>query len=146
MEHNKDGSPLVVEKPSSPATNDAVIGLYRFDEDAANVAKKLVKSARGEYEIADMINHYLENKEVFIEKLTRGIIWFDAGKVESLFDAATFVRSVQARQGSIICSPEEIAMRLGLISQTNIAKLANRIPKSAYEQYVKKIAEEMLSN
>lgn len=138
------GKPVVDEKPLAPETNDAVIGLYKLDGDAPKLTRQLEKSERGEYEIAHLLNLYLKNKKVNITKLTRGIVWFDAGKVETMYDAASFVRSVQVRQGTIICAPEEIAMRMGLVSKAEIVRLANVSPKSRYEAYIAKVASGMI--
>jgi glucose-1-phosphate thymidylyltransferase len=107
----------VEEKPASPRSDWAVTGLYFFDEQVCDRAAGLKKSARGEYEITDLIGQYVSTGEAFVERLGRGITWFDTGTYDALLDAAVFIRLVEERQKQRIACLEEIAWQQGFLSE-----------------------------
>lgn len=134
---DKDQQPLdIIEKPASPTSHYAVIGLYFYDNDVINIAKNLKPSARGELEITDVNLHYLREKKLHVEKLGRGTAWLDTGTHKSLLDAANFIYVLEQRQGLKIGSPEEIAWRMGLIESAQLEKLARSQIKSGYGEYL----------
>ena len=126
----------IEEKPAEPQSNYAVAGLYFYGPDVVDVAAGLTPSARGELEITDVNRHYLEQGQLTVEVLGRGVAWLDAGTPESLLEAAQFVRSVQARQGLMIASPEEIAYRRGFIDAAQLERLGDAARASAYGRYL----------
>ena len=126
----------IEEKPARPRSNFAVAGLYFYGPDVVDVAAGLTPSARGELEITDVNRHYLDRGRLTVEVLGRGVAWLDAGTPESLLEAAEFVRSVQARQGLMIASPEEIAYRKGFIDAAQLERLGRAAQASAYGQYL----------
>ena len=107
----------VEEKPARPRSDWAVTGLYLFDEQVCDRAAKLQKSARGEYEITDLISQYIASGDAFVERLGRGITWFDTGTYDALLDAAVFIRLVEERQKQRIACLEEIAWQQGFLSE-----------------------------
>jgi glucose-1-phosphate thymidylyltransferase len=132
-----DGSVrALIEKPPTPPSNYAVTGLYFYDEDVAAVAASLKPSARGELEITDLNNRYLQAKRLEVEKLGRGFAWLDTGTPESLRQAGEFIATVEARQGLKIACPEEIAWRLGWIDDAQLAALAAQFKGNTYGQYL----------
>lgn len=126
----------IVEKPETPASNYAVIGIYFYDNDVIEIARGLSPSARGELEITDINRHYLRQKNLRVEKLGRGTAWLDTGTHKSLLDAANFIHVLEQRQGLKIGSPEEVAWRMGLISDAQLKKLASSQIKSGYGEYL----------
>jgi glucose-1-phosphate thymidylyltransferase len=122
----------IEEKPRSPKSDWAVIGLYFYDETAPDRARRLRPSARGELEITDINNGYLADQRLKVEPLGRGFAWFDAGTHASLLDASRFIQIVQQRQRILIASPEEIAFKSGWISADDLARQAERLGKSEY--------------
>jgi glucose-1-phosphate thymidylyltransferase len=126
----------IVEKPSHPTSNYAVPGLYFFPGDVAEVARTVRKSDRGEYEITDVIGHYLDAGNLTVEILDRGTAWLDTGTFESLMQAAQFVQVVEERQGLKIGCPEETAWREGLIDDAALCDLAGPLRKSGYGDYL----------
>ena len=122
----------IVEKPTDPTSNWAVIGLYFYDETAPDRARALVPSARGEYEITDLNNSYHADGDLKVEPLGRGFAWFDAGTHASLLEAGEFVRVIQGRQQQLISSPEEIAFAAGWIDRQAFSELADRHRNSDY--------------
>ena len=122
----------IVEKPTDPASNWAVIGLYFYDETAPDRARALVPSARGEYEITDLNNSYQADGDLKVEPLGRGFAWFDAGTHTSLLEAGEFVRVIQGRQQQLISSPEEIAFAAGWIDRQAFSELADMYRNSDY--------------
>ncbi len=126
-----DGTPLaIVEKPPVPPSNWAVIGLYFYDRRVCDLAARVRPSARGEFEITDVNRLYLEMGELNVEKLGRGAAWLDAGTPDSLLQAATFVQTIQARQGMLVGCPEEVAFRMGWIDAERLAAHASRLHKT----------------
>jgi glucose-1-phosphate thymidylyltransferase len=132
-----DGRALAIEeKPASPRSNWAVTGLYFFDGRATTFAANLKPSARGEFEITDLIRAYLECGELHVEQMGRGFAWLDTGSPESLLEAAEFVRTLEKRQGMKISCPEEIAWRRGFILDAQLERLANEQMMSGYGRYL----------
>lgn len=126
----------IEEKPRLPKSNFAVTGMYFYDENVLDIAKKVKPSSRGELEITDVNLAYLKNKTLNVEIMERGIAWLDTGTHESLLEAASFIHSVQTRQGLMISSPEEIAWRQGYINDLQLEELARPIAKNLYGQYL----------
>ena len=129
----------IEEKPSNPKSNYAVPGLYFYDNEVVEIAKKIVPSPRGEYEITDVNLMYLRNKKLKVAVLNRGIAWLDTGTFDSLHDASEFVRVIEKRQDYKIGCPEEIAYRKGFINRDQLSHLAETFKKSGYGEYLKKI-------
>jgi glucose-1-phosphate thymidylyltransferase len=130
------------EKPQRPRSNYAVTGLYFYDNDVVDIAAAIRPSARGELEITDVNQHYLERGLLRVERMGRGYAWFDAGTHESLLQAAEFVRTIQQRQGFQVACPEELAYRLGYIDEEQVLRLAAPLKKTDYGQYLLQVLEE----
>jgi glucose-1-phosphate thymidylyltransferase len=126
----------IEEKPAIPRSNFVVPGLYFYDSKVSEYASELRPSARGELEITDLNLKYLEAGELFVEKLERGTAWLDTGSVDSLLEAAEFVKVIENRQGTRIGVPEEVAWRKGFISSDQLVEIANLYPKSGYGDYL----------
>ena len=124
------------EKPAKPKSNYAVPGLYFYDNDVVEVARGLKPSPRGEYEITDVNRHYLEAGRLKVGVLPRGTAWLDTGTFDSLNDASNFVRTLEARQGLKVGSPEEAAWRQGLLTNAELEERAMRLAKSGYGIYL----------
>jgi glucose-1-phosphate thymidylyltransferase len=124
------------EKPAQPKSNYAVPGLYFYDNDVVEIARGLKPSPRGEYEITDINRHYLEAGRLKVGVLPRGTAWLDTGTFDSLNDASNFVRTLEARQGLKVGSPEEAAWRQGLLTDAELEERAMRLAKSGYGTYL----------
>lgn len=126
----------IEEKPNKPKSKYAVPGLYFYDNQVVNVAESIKPSDRGELEITDINNHYLQNNQLTVELLGRGFCWLDTGTHESLQQASSYVQAVQDRQGLKMACIEEIAYRQGYIDSAQVEKLASSMMKNQYGQYL----------
>ena len=129
------------EKPANPKSHYAVTGLYMYDNDVVDIAKSIKPSPRGELEITDVNKVYLERTALKVELFDRGTAWLDTGTIQSLLDAANFIRVLEERQGLKIGCPEEIAYRQSFIDGAQLESLANSLGKSGYGKYLLKLLE-----
>ena len=142
VEFAADGTALSLqEKPATPKSHYAVPGLYFYDNDVIEIARSLRKSARGEYEITEINQRYLEQGRLNVEVLARGTAWLDTGTFDSLLDASDYVRTIERRQGLKISVPEEVAWRVGFISDDELAARANKLLKSGYGAYLLELVD-----
>ena len=142
VEFNEDGKVLsVAEKPKQPKSNYAITGLYFYDNRVVEYAKSLKPSARGELEITDLNRIYLEEGRLDVKRLGRGFAWLDTGTVESLLDAADFIKTIEKRQGIKIAALEEIAYSQGWINLDQLLDAATRYGKSPYGQHLRRVSE-----
>lgn len=132
----------IVEKPDVPPSNYAVTGLYFLDGRAPDLAARVTPSARGELEIADLLEIYRAEGSLRVERMGRGYAWLDTGTQASLLEAGNFVRTLEERQGLQVGSPDEIAYRKGWLDRESFAKRAGLFAKSAYGQYLANILKE----
>jgi glucose-1-phosphate thymidylyltransferase len=137
IEFDASHRPLrIVEKPKAPQSNYAVTGLYFYDERVVDVVREIKPSARGELEITDLNQWYLERGELHVERFGRGYAWLDAGTHDSLLEASQFIHVVEKRQGLKIACPEEIAFIQGFIDAEQLLRLAEPMKGTAYGQYL----------
>ena len=129
----------IIEKPAVPPSRYAVTGLYFLDGDAPDHAARVTKSARGELEITDLLQMYLDAGQLSVETMGRGFAWLDTGTHGSLLDAGNFVRTLSERQGQQIGSPEEVAYQQGWITRDDLEQQARRYEKNAYGRYLSKL-------
>jgi glucose-1-phosphate thymidylyltransferase len=142
VEFGQNGRALTIEeKPARPKSNYAVTGLYFYDNQVIDIAASLKPSQRGELEITDVNNAYLERKQLYVEVMGRGFAWLDTGTHTSLLQASQYVEVLEQRQGLRIACPEEIAFRLGYISLDDLCELAKRTGKSGYGEYLTSICQ-----
>jgi glucose-1-phosphate thymidylyltransferase len=142
IEFSPDGIALSLEeKPATPKSNYAVPGLYFYDNDVVEIARNLRPSARGEYEITEVNQIYLNQGRLNVEVLARGTAWLDTGTFDSLLDASDFVRTLERRQGLKVGVPEEVAWRMGYIDDDQLARRANELIKSGYGSYLLALLE-----
>lgn len=132
----------IEEKPLFPKSNYAIPGLYFFDNKVVEIAKNIEPSVRGELEITDVINDYLEKKTLTVEIMGRGTAWLDTGTHDNLLQAATFIETIEKRQGLKVCCPEEIAYRMDFISETELRDIAQPLKKSGYGKYLLNLLEQ----
>jgi glucose-1-phosphate thymidylyltransferase len=130
------------EKPREPKSNWAVTGLYFYDSDIVHIAKAVRPSPRGELEITDVNRTYLERGDLVVEKLGRGNAWLDTGTHDSLHDAGSYIRTIETRTGTKIACPEEIAFCSGFITADDVLARADRLGKTEYAAYLRRIVSE----
>ena len=141
-EFDKDGKVVgLVEKPAEPRSNYAVTGLYFYDGNASDYAAALKPSPRGELEITDLNQVYLDEGKLQLEQLGRGYAWLDTGTHQSLLEASNFIETIQTRQGLQVCCPEEIAYGQGWITAEQLLALAGPLSKNGYGQYLQKLVQ-----
>ncbi len=131
----------IEEKPEKPRSNQAVTGLYFYDNDVVEIAKGLTPSARGELEITDVNNTYVQRGRAHMVNLGRGFAWLDTGTHESLLDAAQYVQTLEERQGTRIACLEEIALRMGFIGADACYELGEKLGQTKYARYIMEVAE-----
>lgn len=147
VEFDKEGNVLSVEeKPEQPKSKYAVTGLYFYDNDVVRIAKNIKPSRRGELEITDVNNAYLEKKQLRVELMGRGYAWLDTGTHESLLEAGEFIATIEKRQGLKMACIEEIAYKLGYIDKQKLLKAAENHNKNAYGDYLKMVSEQGVPN
>ncbi len=134
----------IEEKPRQPRSSYAVPGIYFYDRQVIEIARKLRPSARGELEITDLNKVYLEMGQLNARVFGRGIAWLDAGTHESLLQAGSFIQTIQERQGLMISCPEEIAYRMGYISKEQLCELGKQLAGNSYGEYILSVANESL--
>jgi glucose-1-phosphate thymidylyltransferase len=132
----------IEEKPLSPKSNWAVTGLYFYDAQVVDIAANLTPSARGELEITDVNQAYLDRGELHVEVMGRGYAWLDTGTPQSLLEAAEFVGTLERRQGTKIACPEEIAFRMGFIDERQLDAAIAKLGKSDYASYLRAVSKE----
>jgi len=144
VEFDEEGRALSLEeKPEHPRSSYAVPGLYFYNNDVVERAKSLKPSARGELEITDLNQRYLTEGRLQVQVLPRGSAWLDTGAFEALNDAANFVRAVEARQGTKVGSPEEVAWRMGYIDDDRLRALGEALGKSGYGAYLLDLLDQL---
>jgi glucose-1-phosphate thymidylyltransferase len=142
VEFDQEGRAISIEeKPANPRSNYAVTGLYFYDKRVVQLARQVKPSSRGELEITDLNRLYLEAGDLHVQLLGRGFAWLDTGTMDSLVDAADFVRMIEKRQGIKISAPEEIGFRNGWISREELVSSASRYGKSPYGEHLRQVAE-----
>ena len=142
VEIDKDGNAISIEeKPENPKSNYAVPGLYFYTNEVVKIAKNVKPSARGELEITSINDEYMKQGKLKVEKLGRGMTWFDTGTHDALLETASFVQTIEKRQGMQVCCPEEIAYKNKWINSEKLNELANKYIKTDYGKYLKDLAE-----
>ena len=146
VEINKDGNAISIEeKPQNPKSNYAVPGLYFYTNDVVEIAENVKPSSRGELEITTVNEEYMNRGKLKVEKLGRGMTWFDTGTHDALLETASFVQTIQKRQGLQISCPEEIAYKKGWINKEQLLELTEQLMKTEYGVYLRDLAEGKLT-
>ncbi|TWU56883.1 Glucose-1-phosphate thymidylyltransferase [Rubripirellula tenax] len=146
IEMDAAGRPLaIVEKPKEPKSNFAVPGIYFFDNRVVGFAEAVKPSPRGEYEITDVIQQYMDDGSLSVQKMGRGVAWLDTGTPMALLQASNFIAAIEQRQGLRVCCPEEIAARMGFITAEQLAQQAAGM-KSDYGVYLRGVAKQLIEN
>lgn len=131
----------IEEKPTQPRSNWAVTGLYFYDEQVVDIAANITPSARGELEITDVNRAYLDRQQLHVELMGRGYAWLDTGTPDSLLEAASFVGTLERRQGTKIACPEEIAFRMGFIDDGGLDRAIERLGRNNYSEYLHRLRQ-----
>lgn len=131
----------IEEKPQTPKSTFAIPGLYIFDSSVCERAKKLRPSARGETEIVDLIKSYLSQEKLGLEVITRGVAWLDTGSPKSLLEASEFIGAIEARQGLKVACLEEISVRMGFVTKSQLQEFTTSMPSSEYKSYLLRLIE-----
>ena len=131
----------IEEKPENPKSNYAVPGLYFYTNDVIEIAKNVKPSARGELEITTVNEEYMRMNKLYVETFGRGMTWFDTGTHDALLETASFVQTIEKRQGLQVCCPEEIAYQKGWITAEQLSKLADKYMKTDYGKYLKELVK-----
>jgi len=143
VEFDKEGNAISIEeKPEMPKSNYAVPGIYIYNNEVVEISKNLKPSARGELEITDVNREYLNQKNLKVEKIGRGIAWLDTGTPEALLQASNFFGVIEQRQGLKVGCIEEIAFRMGFINSSGLEHLVNSYPKCSYREYLERVLQE----
>jgi glucose-1-phosphate thymidylyltransferase len=143
VEFDEDGRVISLEeKPAHPKSQFAVPGLYVYDDQVVDICRTLRPSARGELEITDLNRVYLQNSQLFVRLLGRGMAWLDTGTQTSLLEAGNYIATIEHRQGLKVACLEEIALRMGFINQTDLARIIDRLPKAEYREYLRLVCDE----
>ncbi len=143
VETDKDNNIISIEeKPISPKSNQAVTGLYFYDNEVVNIAKNLKASERGELEITDINKEYLNRKLLRLNNLGRGFTWLDTGTPDALLEASNFIQTIEKRQGLKVACIEEIAFRKEWITKEQLTKISENLPKNSYVNYLRQIINE----
>ena len=129
----------IEEKPKNPKSNYAVPGLYFYSNDVVEIAKNVKPSARGEIEITSINEEYMKQNRLYVETFGRGMTWFDTGTHDALLETASFVQTIEKRQGMQVCCPEEIAYQKGWINKEQLSTLADKYMKTDYGKYLKEL-------
>ena len=140
VEIDENGKAISIEeKPENPKSNYAVPGLYFYSNDVVEIAKNVKPSARGEIEITSINEEYMKQNRLYVETFGRGMTWFDTGTHDALLETASFVQTIEKRQGMQVCCPEEIAYQKGWISNEQLSNLADKYIKTEYGKYLKEL-------
>src|SRR5213596_1149310 len=143
VEFDADGKAISLEeKPKNPKSQFAVPGLYVYDERVVDFCTTLRPSGRGELEITDLNLLYLKHRELRVKMLSRGMAWLDTGTQTSLLEASNYIATIEHRQGLKIACLEEVAFRMGFITQSDLAKIIDRLPKNEYRDYLRMVCDE----
>ena len=143
VEFDRDGKAISLEeKPKQPKSHFAVPGLYVYDDKVVDLCRALRPSARGELEITDLNLVYLERGELNVKLLSRGMAWLDTGTTTTLLEASNYIATIEHRQGLKIACLEEIALRMGFISQSDLEKIIDGLPKNEYRDYLRTVCDE----
>ena len=140
VEIDENGKAISIEeKPQTPKSNYAVPGLYFYSNDVVEIAKNVKPSARGEIEITSINEEYMKQNRLYVETFGRGMTWFDTGTHDALLETASFVQTIEKRQGMQVCCPEEIAYQKGWINKEQLSTLSDKYMKTEYGKYLKEL-------